>query len=204
MFGTIRGRVTSAHVLAAIALFVALGGSGYAAVKINGKNVKKGTIAGKALKNRTITASKIKKNSLGGTEIAESKVGKVPSAASADTAASATTAGSLSGRSAASLQVKCPADTVAAGGVCIELAQRASKDWNQASIDCGARGLPNLSQLLSFISSHPGLTGTEWSSNLFDATNSATSIGVIDMATGLVAGSGNTPHPYRCMTTPAN
>lgn len=200
MLGTLRGRVSSAHVLAAIALFVALGGTSYAAVKINGKNVKKGTITSRALKNRTITAGKVKRNALGGTEIDESKLGKVPSAASADTATSATTAGSVGGRTAASLQVQCPADTAAAGGVCIELAQRAAKDWNQASIDCGARGLPNLSQLLSFISSHPGLTGTEWSSDLFDAAT----LGVIDMSTGIVAASGNTPHPYRCMTTPAN
>lgn len=200
MHSTLRGRVSSAHVLAAIALFVALGGTGYAAVKINGKNIKKGTITSRALKNRTITAAKIKQNALGGTEIDESKLGKVPSAASAETATSATTAGSVGGRTVASLQVQCPADTTAAGGVCIELTQRASKDWNQASIDCGARGLPNLSQLLSFISSHPGLTGTEWSSDLFDAAT----LGVIDMSTGIVAGSANTPHPYRCMTTPAN
>lgn len=200
MFDTVRGRVSSAHVLAAIALFISLGGTGYAAVKVNGKNVKKGTISNRALKNRTITAGKVKKNALGGTEIDESKLGKVPFAGSADTAASAATAGSVGGRTAASLQVQCPAGTVAAGGVCLELAQRAAKDWNQASIDCGARGLPDPSQLLSFISSHPGLTGTEWSSTLFDATT----IGVIDMSTGIVSGSANTPHPYRCMTTPAN
>jgi DNA-binding protein len=200
MIDALRGRISSAHVLAMVALFVALGGTSYAAVKVNGKNVKKGTITSRALRNRTITGAKVKQNSLGGTEINESKLGKVPSAGSADTAASAGTAASVGGQTAASLHVQCPAGTVAAGGVCIELAQRAAKDWNQASIDCGARGLPNLSQLLSFISSHPGLTGTEWSSNLFDATT----LGVIDVSTGIVAGSANTPHPYRCMTTPAN
>jgi hypothetical protein len=197
MLGRFRGRVNSAHVLALIALFVALGGTSYAAVRINGKNVKRGTLSGRALKSRTITGAKIKQDSLGGTEIAESKLAKVPSAATADTA---TTASSVGGRSAASLEVKCPTGTEAAGGVCMELTQRAAKDWNGASIDCGARGLPNLSQLLSFISTHPGLTGTEWSSDLFDAAT----LGVIDMSTGIVAASGNTPHPYRCMTTPAN
>jgi hypothetical protein len=100
----------------------------------------------------------------------------VPSAGSADTAG---TANSIGGKTAASLQVKCPAGTVASGGVCIELTQRTAKDWNQA---------------------YPGLSGTEWSSDLFDATT----LGVIDMSTGIVSGSANTPHPYRCMTTPAN
>jgi hypothetical protein len=197
MRSMLRGRVTSAHVLALIALFVALGGTGYAASKINGRNVKRGTLSGAALKSHTITGAKIKQNSLGGTEIDESKLGKVPSAGSADTAG---TANSVGGRSADSLQVKCPAGTVTAGGVCMEISQRSAKDWNQASIDCGDRGLPNLSQLLSFIATHPGLSGTEWSSDLFDATT----LGVIDMSTGIVSGSANTPHPYRCMTTPAN
>src|SRR5256885_5168215 len=136
MRNMLRGRVTSAHVLALIALFVALGGTGYAASKVNGRNVKRGTLSGVALRNHTITGGKIKQNSLGGTEIDESKLGKVPSAGSADTAGSANSVG---GRTADSLKVKCPAGTVAAGGVCIETTQRSATDWNQASITCGDR-----------------------------------------------------------------
>ena len=45
--------------VALVALFVALGGTGYAAVKINGKNIKKGTISGKKLKNRTLGTAKL-------------------------------------------------------------------------------------------------------------------------------------------------
>src|SRR4051794_39755888 len=75
----IRGKLTYANVIATLALFIALGGAGYAATQINGKNIKKRTIAGKRLK----------KNTLGGTEIKESKLGKVPSAANADTATNA-------------------------------------------------------------------------------------------------------------------
>jgi hypothetical protein len=79
-------------VVALIALFVALGGSSYAALTINGKNIKNGSIAGKKLKNRTITQKKVKKNTLGGTVINESKLGQVPSAANADNAANAANA----------------------------------------------------------------------------------------------------------------
>jgi hypothetical protein len=48
-----------AMIVALLALCVALGGSAYAASKINGKNIRNGTISGKKLKNRTITSSKI-------------------------------------------------------------------------------------------------------------------------------------------------
>lgn len=73
-----------ALVISIVALFVALGGTSYAAVKLNGKNIKKGTVAGKALKKNTLT----------GTQIKESKLAKVPKAAFADAAANADNAGS--------------------------------------------------------------------------------------------------------------
>jgi hypothetical protein len=75
-------RPSPALIVALLALFVALGGTGYAAMKINGKNIVK----------RSIPASKLKKNSLGGAQIKESKLGKVRSAARADRADTAGTA----------------------------------------------------------------------------------------------------------------
>lgn len=60
--------------VALLALFVALSGTGYAAAKINGKNIQNGTILGTALK----------KNTLGSNQINESKIGKVPDAANSD------------------------------------------------------------------------------------------------------------------------
>jgi hypothetical protein len=68
--------------IALLALFVALGGTGYAAVAINGKNIKKGTIRGTALKSNTLT----------GKQINESKLGQVPSAKTADSARTAISA----------------------------------------------------------------------------------------------------------------
>jgi len=59
-----------ATIIALVALFVALGGSGYAAVSISGKSIR----------NRSIAGKKLKKNTLTGTEINESKLGTVPSA----------------------------------------------------------------------------------------------------------------------------
>jgi hypothetical protein len=85
-------RPSPALVLSLVALFVALGGTGYAAVKINGKNIKKGTVTAKQIKSKTITGGKVKANTLTGTQINESKLGTVPSATKADSATSAVTA----------------------------------------------------------------------------------------------------------------
>jgi hypothetical protein len=73
-----------------LALFVALGGTGYAATKLNGKNIKTHSIAGNRLKNNTLT----------GTQINESKLGQVPSAHSADTAGTANAANTANTASA--------------------------------------------------------------------------------------------------------
>ncbi len=70
------------NAIALVALFVALGGTGYAAVTINGSSIRNGSIAGKKLKKHTLT----------GTQINVKKLGTVPAAAKATSAASATTA----------------------------------------------------------------------------------------------------------------
>lgn len=59
------GRPSPAMVVALVALFVALGGSGYAAVQLNGKNIKNRSIAGQKLKNNTLTARQIRESRLG-------------------------------------------------------------------------------------------------------------------------------------------
>lgn len=73
-----------AMVVACLALIVALGGTSYAAVRLPANSV--GT---KQLKKGAVTGVKVKSNTLTGTQINESRLGKVPSAGSADTAASA-------------------------------------------------------------------------------------------------------------------
>jgi len=72
-------RISPSLVISILALFIAIGGTSYAAMKINGKNIKKGTVAGKALKKNTVTGKFIK----------ESSLGKVPKAKFADDAKSA-------------------------------------------------------------------------------------------------------------------
>lgn len=51
--------------VAYLALFVALGGSAYAAVTITGKNIKDGTISGRDVKNRSLGTSKLSATAVG-------------------------------------------------------------------------------------------------------------------------------------------
>jgi hypothetical protein len=76
-----------AMVVALLALFVAMGGSVYAASKINGTTVKKNSLPG----------NRIKKNSVTGTQVNESTLGAVSSASNATHATTADTANIASG-----------------------------------------------------------------------------------------------------------
>lgn len=56
----IRSRLSYANVVASLALFVALGGSSYAAVKITGKQVKDGSLTGADIRNGSIAVRDLK------------------------------------------------------------------------------------------------------------------------------------------------
>jgi hypothetical protein len=60
------GRVSSAHVISVIALFVALGGTVYAAGKISGTTVKKNSLPGNRIKKNSVTGKQVKESSLKG------------------------------------------------------------------------------------------------------------------------------------------
>jgi len=96
---------SAAMIVACVALFMALGGVGYAAATIDGKSIMKRTIAGK----------KLMKNSVGGTVVKESALGKVPSAGSADSAANAENAATA--QSATTAQTAETANSVGPNGV---------------------------------------------------------------------------------------
>jgi hypothetical protein len=67
-------RPSPSFAVSLLALFVALGGSGYAAVRVNGRTIL----------DRSISGSKLKHNTLTGRQIDESRLGQVPSAADSD------------------------------------------------------------------------------------------------------------------------
>jgi hypothetical protein len=76
-------------VVAMLALVLAISGP---ALADQAATVAKKVINGKTIKNKSITGSKLKSNTITGTQVNESKLGKVPSAAKADSATNATNA----------------------------------------------------------------------------------------------------------------
>ena len=123
MRDTLRKRLTYANVMSTLAVFIALGGSSYAALTISGSSIKNRSIAGKKLRHNTLTGSQIK----------ESRLARVPRARDADR---------LDGVSAADLKIKCPADTFPIADVCVERTPRAAASYGSAVITCQGVGTP--------------------------------------------------------------
>ena len=92
--------------MSTLAVFIALGGSSYAALRISGSDIQ----------NRSIPAKKLKRNAITGKEVRESRLNRVPRARHADR---------LGGFSAAELRIRCPGDTFPIADVCVERTPRA-------------------------------------------------------------------------------
>lgn len=67
-----------ALVISLVALFVALGGTSYAVVKIGARNLKTGSVGTRAVKNATLSGRDLKRAGLSGREINEGRLGVVP------------------------------------------------------------------------------------------------------------------------------
>jgi len=65
----LRERATFANVTASLAMFIALGGSSYAAVKITGDDVRNGSLSGRDVRNGGLTGRDIKSDSISGRDI---------------------------------------------------------------------------------------------------------------------------------------
>lgn len=130
---TLCKRLTVANVTAFLALFVALSATSYAAFKlpansVGTKQLKKGAVTSAKLAARSVDGSKVVPNSLTGADINVATLGKVPSAATADTAGAAPIAKVLivkatgtnglsgSGGNIAAATAVCPPGTFVIGG----------------------------------------------------------------------------------------
>ena len=93
------GRYARQHHLALLALFLALGGTSFAAAavvlpanSVGAAQLKKNAVINKKIKNNAVTGAKVANNSLTGADVLESSLGKVQSATNADHATSADSA----------------------------------------------------------------------------------------------------------------
>ena len=99
------------NVMSTLAVFVALGGSSYAALQIGSADIANNSVRGVDVRNRTLGERDIKRNALGGRSIRESRLGRVPRARDADR---------LGGMTAADLLLACPSGTFPIADVCVE------------------------------------------------------------------------------------
>ena len=89
-------RISHGTVVAYLALFVALGGVGYAAAtgSIDSREIKNSTIRTKDLRNNEVRGADIRRDTVKGTDVDESSLGRVAQAGTADSAGNA---GALNG-----------------------------------------------------------------------------------------------------------
>jgi len=198
MLSRLRPHLSYANVMATIAVFIALGGSSYAALTITGRNVKDSSLSWRDLKP----------NTLGGTRIKESRLGQVPRAANADR---------VGGLGAAQLLVRCPPGTFPTGGTCIETAARAPQSYGTAVIVCGSAGgdktpgrrLPFLSELINaFTQQGVDLApGGELTGHVYPRPDGNQDVLYVTSRGGssaVVTNDGNTPKAFRCAADPFN
>lgn len=112
----IRRMFTFSNVIAMIALFIALGGSVYAAAKINGKQIKPQSIPGNRIKPGTVTGKQIKNQSLTGQQVVGSSLSGV-SASNLASVQYVTSSGTVnSTEKQTTVTAVCPAGTKVIGG----------------------------------------------------------------------------------------
>jgi hypothetical protein len=198
----IRRRLTYANVMSTLAVFVALGGSSYAAYTINGNIIKNRSIAGRKLHSNTLTGRQIK----------ESRLGRVPRAHRADL---------LDGASAedlkADLQIKCPRDTFPIADVCVERTPRSPQSYGSAVLTCGnvgtptgpGRRLPAHGELRAALGAVQLAPGGELTSNVYPSSTDpgrldvlyvTDQVGSVGLAPDTFAGA----KAFRCVTDPLN
>jgi hypothetical protein len=80
MFGRVRPRLDHPTVVAYLALATAIGGTSYAAVRIDGRDLKNRSVSGAKLKKRTITAVNVRKHALTVNELSASALSSLKGA----------------------------------------------------------------------------------------------------------------------------
>jgi len=193
----LRRRLTYANVMSTLAVFIALGGSSYAAFTISGRNIK----------NRSIPAKKIKLNSLTGKEVLESRL-NLRRARNADR---------LGGVTAAELKVRCPSDTFPIADVCVERDPRPVTAYGSAVLDClrvgtptgPGRRLPTHGELQAALTAVTLAPGGELTSNVYPSQSDPTRLDVLYITDqvgsfALTPNTGAGGKAFRCVTDPLN
>jgi len=215
VIGRIGQRVSYANVVATIALFISLGGTSYAVLHIGSaevaddslrsRDVRNGTLLSRDIRDLTLRARDVHRNALGSQVIKESSLGVVPRAAEANR---------VGGVAAQDLKLKCPTETVAKGGVCIETAPRSPDGFITAVNRCEqvGRALVTMPQLDMYARSNGPLAQAEWTASVYRNPANG-SMPVEQLEAVLLSGVGDVSydrvylavqHAFRCVALPSN
>jgi hypothetical protein len=193
----LRHRLTYANVMSTLAVFIALGGSSYAALTINGTSIK----------NRSIPAKKLERNTITGKEVRESRL----------YVARARRADRVGGFTADQLRIRCPSDTFPIAGVCVEATPRVPAAYSGAVAECSGAGtpagpgrrLPTHGELRAALSGPTLAPGGELTSHVYPSASNPGQLDVL-YVTDQVGGVALTPNTaagakaYRCVANPLN
>jgi hypothetical protein len=200
----IRQHLSYANVMATVAVFLALGSSGYAAFRVDSDDVVDNSIRSKDIRNRALTARDVRRNSLGGLSIRESRLGRVPRARRADL---------VGGLSVSALRLHCPDGTKFVSGLCIERQARAPAAYAIASAQCESaeRSLPLHHQLTALVSDDDITLadGGELTAHVYPSSTSPDELDVLFVtskagATALTPDTAAGAKAFRCVAYPSN
>jgi hypothetical protein len=200
-------RLSYANVTASLALFVALGGTSYAVLRVDSKDVVDNSLRSRDIRNHTLRGNDFRKDGIGGAAIKERALARVPRATNAD---------SVGGSTADELHVRCPAGTTAVATMCFESGARPAEGFLTATSICDQenRALATLPELDTFIRDGGSVNAQgEWTSSVYleeglpDASTSERLHALLLRATGEVDHArvrAPNPHPFRCVALPSN
>jgi hypothetical protein len=215
-----------ALVISALALFVALGGTVYAAAKLNGRAIKVKSLPGNRLKVGSVPANRLKPGALSagpagaaaqvtGAEVDELSLGQVPEAAHAEAADFAASAGdaqtAVDAVNAVDAQTVnghgagCLAGTVEFAGACWQSsASETALSATAAAVSCAVQGgaLPEALQLVDF-AQQPGValeSGNEWTGDITSYTSPGIySVATISSSAAVNSDAATSTHKFRCV-----
>src|SRR5687768_792872 len=103
MSNFLRRHLSYANVMATVAVFIALGGSSYAIVRVGSNEIADGSLRSRDIRDRGVAERDVRTNTLGARSIRERRLQGVRSARVAD---------GLTASAAAEFKLRCPEGTV--------------------------------------------------------------------------------------------
>lgn len=198
-----RTPITYSNVVATLALFIALGGTGYALTlprdSVGSRQIREGAVRSSEIARGAIRSTDVRNDALDGRDIDETRLFGITRAGTAARADVASDAERLEGLLPGNFRQRCPATAPTLhGGACVERSFRAPAPFVSASVTCGNLGgrLGLLTELTASAVTHPA--EGEWTTH----PGGRESVVVLTLGEETPSAPVEEPHPYRCVFLP--